>query len=180
MYLILKENKKFDNKLFENLIKIIDKSEINIEEKNNLKLLFAYDNNEIINIQKLINSNNQLLNFINQINVDIFNKIKDKININENKYVINSNYIMKIISSINKENLNQNEINEINNLCSINKLCKKINEKYICYLIFNSKINIINIYKRELLLFMGEQFLFLPFSLKSKKFLGIVWKFNKN
>ena len=80
---------------------------------------------------------------------------------------------MKLISSINKENLNQNEINEINNLCSINKLCKKIMEKYISYLIFNSKINNIYIYKRELLLFMGEQFLFLPFSLKSKKFLGI-------
>ena len=40
MYLILKDNKKFDIKLFENIINIIDNSEINIKEKNNLKLIF--------------------------------------------------------------------------------------------------------------------------------------------
>ena len=181
MYLILKENKKFDNNLFGNITKIIDNSEINNDEKQNLKLLFAYDNNKVINIQNLINSNNKFLNYINKINDDIFNKIKDKININENKYVINSNYIMKLIININKENLNQNEIKEINYLCNINKLCKKIMEKYIHYLIYNSKINNIYNYKNKLLLFMGEKYLFVPFSLKSKKiFRNRIWKFNKN
>ena len=51
MYLILKENKKFDNNLFGNITKIIDNSKINNDEKQNLKLIFAYDNNKVINIQ---------------------------------------------------------------------------------------------------------------------------------
>ena len=173
MHLILKENKKFDNNLFGNITKIIYNSEIKNDEKHNLKLIFEYVKNKIINIQNLINSNNQFLNYINKINDDIVNKIKDKININENKYVINSNYIMKLIININKENLNQNEINKINYLCNINKLCKEIMEKYIHYLMYNSKINNIYIYQNKLLLFIGEQYLFVPFSFKSKKFLGI-------
>ena len=173
MYLILKENKIINSNLFEYIAKIINNFSINIEEKNKLNLIFKIDYKNSINIQNLIDSNKQLLNYIDKINEDFYNKIKGKININENKYVINSNFIMKFLLKFNNENLTLNDINDIKDICNINKLCKEIIEKYIHYLIFNSKINNIYNYKNMFLLFMGEQYLFVAFSLKTKKFLGL-------
>ena len=170
MHLIIKENKKINNGLFEYITKIIKESNINQQEKNNLNLIFNNENDNII--QKLIDSNNKFLNFIDTMNINIYNKFKEKISIKENEYKINSNYIMRFLTNMNENNLNQNEINEANNVCDINKLCKKIMETYIHILIFNSKINNIYNYKNKFLLFMGEQYLLIPFSLRSKKFLG--------
>ena len=169
MYLIIKENKIINSGLFENITKIINDSNINQQEKDYLNLIFKIENSA--NIQKLIDSNNKFLNYIDSMDINIYNKIKEKININENKYIINSNYIIKCLPNLNKDKLNQNEINEINNVCIINQLCKKIMETYIHLLIFNSKINNIYNYQNEFLLFMGEQYLFIPFSLRTKKFL---------
>ena len=131
MYLILKENKVLDNRLFENIKIILNNSTVSPQEKNNLITIF---NNEA-NIKNLIDGNKKILNFIDTINFNIYNKMKEKININENKYVINSNYIMKYLSKVNKDNLNQNEIKEITDICNINKLCYEIVDKYINYLI---------------------------------------------
>ena len=170
MYLIIKENKIINDGLFECVRKIINESNINQQEKDNLNLIFRIENGQTID--NLINLNNRFLNFIDSMNINIYNKYKEKININENKYNINSNYIMKCLSNLNKDNLNQKEINELNNVCNINNLCKKIMEEYIHFLIFNSKINNIYNYQNQFLLFMGEQYLFIPFSLRIKKFLG--------
>ena len=169
MYLILKENKVLDNRLFENIKIILNNSTVSPQEKNNLITIF---NNEA-NIKNLIDGNKKILNFIDTINFNIYNKMKEKININENKYVINSNYIMKYLSKVNKDNLNQNEIKEITDICNINKLCYEIVDKYINYLIFNSKISNIYNYQNKFLLFMGEHYLFIAFSLKTKKFFGL-------
>ena len=169
MYLILKEYKAFDNRLIDSIKKIINNSTINGQDKNNLISIF---NNEV-NIKKLIESNNKLLKFIDTMNINIYNKINEKIKINENKYVINSNYIMKYLSKFNKDNLNQNELNEVNYICKVNKLCNEIMDKYLNYLIFNSKINNIYNYQNKFLLFMGEHYLFFAFSLKAKKFFGL-------
>ena len=169
MYLILKEHKVLDERLFEYIKKLISNSTVNLQEKNNLISIF----NKEANIKNLIDANNKILNFFDTLNLNIYNKIKEKINIKENKYVINSNYIMKYLSNITKDNLNQNEIDEINYVCSVNKLCYEIVDKYINYLIFNSKINNIYNYHNKYLLFMGEQYLFFTFSLKSKKFWGL-------
>ena len=170
MYLILKENKKINNGLFEYITKIINDSDINQQEKNNLKLIFNFEND--VDVQKLIDSNHKFINFIDTMNINIYNKIKEKLKINENKYNINSNYIMKYLINMKKEGLNQDEINDINYICNINKLCKKIMDSYIHLFIFNSNINNIYNYQNKFLLFMGEQYLFIPFSLKTKKFLG--------
>ena len=169
-YLILKENKKIHNGLFENITKIINDSNIDKKEKVSLNLIFKNENEA--NIHKLIDSNNKFLNFIDTMNNNIYNKLKEKIKIKEKKYKINSNYLMKYLPNINKDNLNQNEINEINNICNINSICKKIMEVYIGYLIFNTKINNIYNYQNKFLFFMGEKYLFIAFSLKTKEFLG--------
>ena len=170
MYLIIKENKIINDGLFECVKKIINDSNINQQEKENLNLIFKYEN--VPTIQNFINLNNKFLNFIDIMNINIYNKIKKKLNINENKYNINSNYIMKCLPNINKDDLNQNEINEVNSVCDINQLCRKIMETYIHLLIFNSKINNIYNFQNKFLLFMGEQYLFIAFSLRTKKFLG--------
>ena len=170
MYLIIKENKIINDGLYECVKRIINDSNINQKEKDNLNLIFNLEN--VPTIQNLINLNNKFLDFIDTININIYNKIKEKLNINENKYNINSNYIMKYLPNLNKNDLNQNEINEVDNVCNINQLCKKIMEAYIHLLIFNSKINNVHNYKNKFLLFMGEQYLFIAFSLKTKKFFG--------
>ena len=170
IYLIMKENKIINNRLFWSIRKIINNSNINQQEKDNLNLIFKMEN--YANTQKLIDSHNKFLNYIDTMNINIYNKIKEKININENKYIINSNYIMKCLPNLNIDNLNKNEVNEINNICNINQLCKKIMEEYIHLLIFNSKINNIHNYQNKFLLFMGEQYLIIAFSLRTKKFLG--------
>ena len=171
MYLIIKENKIINDGLYECVKRIINDSNINQKEKDYLNLIFNNLENAP-NIQNLINLNIKFLDFIDSMNINIYNKIKEKLNINENKYNINSNYIMKYLPNLNKNDLNQNEINEVNNACNINQLCKKIMETYIHLLIFNSKINNVHNYKNKFLLFMGEQYLFIAFSLKTKKFFG--------
>lgn len=158
MHLILKENKNFNKTLFEDINKMIEDSKINSQEKADLNLIFKCENEKNINIQKLINLNDRFLNFIKIKNENIYNKIKDKININEDKYAINSNYIIKLIAKLDKSHLNQRERNELDYICDVNKLCKEIMEKYIHYLVFNSKINNIHNYKNKFLFFMGEHY----------------------
>ena len=103
MYLIIKENKIINDRLYECVKRIINDSNISQKEKDNLNLIFNLEN--VPTIQNLINLNNKFLDFIDTININIYNKIKEKLNINENKYNINSNYIMKYLP-----NLNKNEI----------------------------------------------------------------------
>ena len=172
MYLILKEYKNFNENLFKDINAIIENSSIlNFDEKNELNLIFKYENENDVNIQKLINSNNKFLNFIKTKNENIYNKIKNKINIQENKYAINSNYIMKLINNLNQNNLEQNEKNEINYIYNINKLSKEIIDKYIPYLVFNSNIFNVYNYKNKFLFFMGEDYLLIAYSLIKKNFL---------
>ena len=104
---------------------------------------------------------------------NIYNRLRNQINIHENYYVINSNYIMKILNEINRDNLDQNEKNELNEVISFINLSKKIIDKYIPYFVFNSKINNIYNYKNKFLLFMGENYFLIPYSLTEKKFVGL-------
>ena len=173
MFLILKENKNFDKSLFDDIIKMIEDSKFNYEEKNELKTIFSYENEKDINIEKLINSNNNLLNLIKRINETEFDKIKNIIKENENKYIINSNFIIKYLFKCNNENLTKIEKIVVDYLYKFNELCQKIMEKYIHYLVFNSKINNIYNYNNQFLLFMGENFSVIIFSLITKKFLSL-------
>ena len=173
MYLIIKERKKFSKYLMDDILKIIEDSNINNAEKKELSKIFKYKNENEINIDKLININNELLNLIQKVNENAHNKIKNIINDTDSNCVINSNYIIKCIKKLDKNNLNQNEKNVVNNADNFNELSKKIIEKYIHYLIYNSKINNIYNYNNKFLLFMEENYLIIPYSLTEKKFLGL-------
>ena len=72
-FLILKENKKFNKNLFEDIKKILNNSKINYQEKNDLNSIFKCDNENEANIQNLINANDKLLNFIKIKNENIYN-----------------------------------------------------------------------------------------------------------
>ena len=87
MYLITKENKIINDELFEYISELINDSDINQKEKDSLNLIFKKENDA--NIQELINSNNKFLTFIDKMNNNIYEKIKEKINLKEKKYEIN-------------------------------------------------------------------------------------------
>ena len=74
---------------------------------------------------------------------------------------------------VNTKNLNKIEKIVVNYLYKFNELCQKIIEKYIHYLVFNTKINNIYNYNNQFLLFMGEKYLISVYSLIEKKFLTL-------
>ena len=173
MYLITKENIKFNKCLFNDILNIIKESKINNEEKNELKEIFKYENEKDINIEKLIDSNEKLLNLIKKINETEFGKIKNITKDIENKYSIKSNFIIKYLFKLDTNNLNKIEKIVLDYLYKFNELCQKIIEKYIHYLVFNTKINNIYNYNNQFLLFMGENYLISVYSLIEKKFLTL-------
>ena len=122
----------------------------------------------------MIDSNKNYSQFIDDKNRSLYNKIKDKINDNQNKYAINFNYLSQAINKLNdNNNLNEEEKKEIKYTKKLNVIFNQIRDNYIIYLIINSKINNIYNYKNKFILFMGEDYLFDAFSLINKKFLGL-------
>ena len=122
----------------------------------------------------MIDSNKNYSQFIDDKNRSLYNKIKDKINDNQNKYAINFNYLSQAINKLNdNNNLNEEEKKEIKYTKKLNVIFNQIRDNYIIYLIINSKINNIYNYKNKFILFMGEDYLFDAFSLINKKLLGL-------
>ena len=176
LFTFLKENLKIEN-IFQDIKGLIDNSNINDNDKKNLGEFFLFTgiNNE--NLGNLVKANNQFLKFFDSKNKDLYNKINIKINENENKYLFNSNFIYKTFKKItdnSNDNLNIEERKNIDYIVKLNNLCGSIYEKYIYYLVMNSKINNIYNYKNRFLLFMGENYFIIIFSLESKKFLPLI------
>ena len=170
MFLLFKEIKTFNNILFDNIKQIIDESIFYTNEKNELKRIFRTENINNINIDNLIDSNNQFLNFIRKMNIRIYTSYRDELNLIQNYYKINTTFIMKHLTDINQNHLN---LSEINHVINANRLCERIMDKYIPYLVFNSKINNIYNYNNKFLLFMGEKYFLIPYSINEKKFFGL-------
>ena len=173
-----KENLKIEN-IFQDIKGLIDNANINDNDKKDLEAFFLFTGINNDNLGNLLKANSQFLKFFDNKNKDIYNKIKIKINENENenKYLFNSNFIYKTFKKINIDNSNDNinieERKNIDYIVKLNNLCGNIYEKYISYLVMNSKINNIYNYKNRFLLFMGENYFINAFSLESKKFLPL-------
>ena len=173
--LISKENKKYNIKyIIDDIREIVDNSNINNREKSQLKSIFKYEGVNDEKLEKLININKQFLQFFDNKNKDLYNRIKNKINENEDKYMLNSNYIYKTFkrlkNNLNNYNLTEEEKEEIKYIDNLNIICRDILDIYINYIIFNSKINNIYNYKNSFILFMGENYFLMAYSLKEKKF----------
>lgn len=177
--LISKENKKHNNEYIINDIReIIDNSKINIQEKSKLKTIFVYNDKNDDTLEKLINMNEKFLKFFDDKNKDLYNKLRNKINNNEDKYVLNSNYIWKTFKRINNNldrfNLSEQEKEDIKYILNLIDLCGDIMDIYSSYIIFNSKINNVVNYKNSFIFFMGDNYLINVYSLKEKKFFNLV------
>lgn len=177
--LISKENKKHNNEYIINDIReIIDNSKINIQEKSKLKTIFVYNDKNDDTLEKLINMNEKFLKFFDDKNKDLYNKLRNKINNNEDKYVLNSNYIWKTFKRINNNldrfNLSEQEKEDIKYIINLIYLCGDIMDIYSSYIIFNSKINNVVNYKNSFFFFMGDNYLINVYSLKEKRFFNLV------
>ena len=118
---------------------------------------------------------NKLTNLLENKIKSLYEEYKNKIekDNDKGKYIINSNYFFyKLKKQLNKEdnNLKDKEIKKIEYVFKLNKLCFYIRKKYIHYLVFSSKINNIYNMDNEGLIFMGEKYLFIEYSLKDKDF----------
>ena len=176
--IISKENKKYNNEYIINDIReLIEKSNLNNREIIELKSIFVYNGQNDKKFEKLINMNKKLLKFFDDKNKDLYNKLKNKINDNEDKYMFNSNYIYKTFQRINNNldnyNLNLEEKEEIKYILDLKDLCCEILELYTNYIIFNSKINKVYNYKNNFIFFIGENYLINIYSLKKKKFYNL-------
>ena len=174
--LISKENKKFKIKnIFDTTKTIIDNSDVDKKDKVILKSIFKYNGEGDEKIEKLIDVNEGLLQFFDKKNKDLYDKMRNKINKNEEKYMLNSNYIFKTFERL-KQNINDNNgLNEeekknIRYISNLNNVCGIIIERYINYYVFNSKINNVYNYKNDFIFFIGEKYLINAYSLKEKQF----------
>ena len=175
-YLILKESKKYNVEFIINdMIEKINDSNINNQEKSKLKDILVYNGKEDEKLEKLIDINKTILKFLDDKNKDVYNKLKNKINKNEDKYMLNSNYIYKTFKIINNNldnfDLNAEEKEEIKYSINLKNLCNDLLQIFTNFIIFNSKINNIYNYKNNFLFFMGENYLINIYSLKEKKFI---------
>ena len=102
IYLISKESKKYNVKyIIEDMIEKINDSNINNQEKSKLKDILVYNGKDDEKLEKLIDINKTILKFLDNKKKDLYNKLRNKINKNEDKYMLNSNYIYKTFKIIN-------------------------------------------------------------------------------
>ena len=173
--LISKENKKYKVEyIIDDIREKIDDSNINEQEKTKLKDIFIYNGEDDEKLGKLIDINKTILKFLDDKNKDSYNKLRNKINENEDKYMFNSNYIYKafkrIIDNLDNYNLNEEEKEEIKYNINLQNLCGDLLQLFTGFIIFNSKINNIYNYKNNFLFFMGKNYSINIYSLKEKKF----------
>ena len=178
IFLLYKENKNYNNNcLFDEINKIIKDSKINLEDEKQLKKFFSCSEN--ITIEELIKLDKDLLEKSDNLLENLYKNIKNKFNENDNnKYVINSNYIYHIIKDkLEKKNnitlTNEENIN-INYISRLNDIYNNIRKKYLWCIVLNTKINNIYNFNNQYLIFMGENYLFIKYSIKDKEFIPLI------
>ena len=110
----------------------------------------------------------------------LFNDIKN--NLNENKIknvIINTNVIIHLfLEKINDKNnkINKEDENKIKYLLKFYELCYKIRSLYIYYFIIDNPINNIYNLNNEYLLFTGEDYIFIKYSISKREFSPMITK----
>ena len=167
--------------IFEDLNDLIDNYEYQIMEgdKEILKNLFKnlLSKNEEENKNIWFELNNELLEEIDKKSFILY---KDKIenNLKENsKFIINTNYIIFEISNIINNQFikfKEYDIQSINLFINFYNLCYEIRKLYIYYLLISCPINNVYNLNNEYLLFMGQNYLFIKYSLLEREFTPVV------
>lgn len=171
--LIYEEQKKlFSIKiLFEYINNLIEDSKyIN---KNNIKNLLPEEKEGNV-CEQLINIDNYLVKYLDNEVIEKYNELKNLIeedDKNEGK-IINTNYVIHKLKLLQKKEENKNET--INSILELNKLIFDIRNRYINYIILNSKIFNVYNFNNDTLIFIGEKYFLSEYNLKTKKFNSII------
>jgi len=180
IYLLSKKNINCQIKnLLEAIKAIANNSKLSYTEKEALENIFFYDEKSDESFKKLIKIDEDLNKLFDEKNKNEYNKLRNKIQEKNEKFVLNSNYIYKLFNglnnNLNKSNWKEEEKTQIRNIVYFNDIFSKIRARYLPYYVFNSKINNIYNYKNKFLIFMGEKYLLNIYSLKNKMFYGLTF-----
>ena len=174
--LFIDKNNYFPEYIYEDINNIIQTAEFNLIKKDENILKFNKDNME--NINYLYEYEQKLCGVIDKKFILAFNGYKNKFfNKYENKYYINTNYI---VNEFKKEikytgNIFQNhEKDKIQYLINFYELCFQIRKLYIINFISSNKINNIYNLNNEFLIFTGDKFLFIIYSIKKREFFPVI------
>ena len=142
--------------------------------KNLFKNLLSKNEEENKNI--LFELNNKLLK---EIDKESFKLYKDLIenNLKEScKFIINTNYIIyEITNNIKNQTIKFEDYDKQSmNFINFYNLCYKIRKLYLYYLIISCPINNVYNLNNEYLLFMGQNYLFIKYSLLEREFIPVV------
>ena len=179
--LLFLEKKNYPLKyIFEDINKIIENEENEIEEKDKemLNFFFKKFNCEDENENNLFEINRKFLDEIDNKFMTLFEDINYKfLKENDDNYFINTNLIInKFINEIKnkKSKCGKEEKIKINYLLNFSEICNNIRKLYSYRLLISDKINNVYNLNNEYLLFMGQQYLFIKYSLLESEFLPVV------
>jgi len=179
--LFLKKNIFTQKYIFEDINNLIDNCKYQIMEenkkmlKNLFKNLLSKDKEENKNI--LFELKNKLLEEIDKKFFIVYENIIENYLKENSNFTINTNYIIFEISNIlNNQviNFKKDDIQTINFLVNFYYLCYEIRKLYIYYILISCPINNVYNLNNEYLLFMGQNYLFIKYSLLEREFSPVV------
>ena len=181
LLLFIKKKIYAQKNIFEDINYLVDNYEYQnmMENKEMLKNLIKnlLSKNEEENKNILLELNNKLLEEIDNKSSIIYKNIIENNLKKHIKFIINTNYIIFEISSIINNQVikfKDNEMQSLNCLVNFYNLCYNIRKLYIYYLLISSPINNIYNLNNEYLLFMGQDYLFIKYSLLEREFIPVV------
>ena len=177
-YLLYCSNKNFlIESLYETINENINKSEIDDEDKKLLLNLFKVDKNIKNKMPIILDNDNLLLKIIDEKYKKMYENLLKSIKNDKDKekFIFNSNYIhFKILKEFNNNrNLKDNEINKIKYLLKFIQFCQEIRKNYLHYIAFYYINNIYN-YNNDELIFFGNKYLFMNYSLQKSEFSHLI------
>ena len=129
-------------------------------------------------VLKIIKIDKELLSFIDREFNNLFQKMKDKLDINDiNIYINNSNYFLFKFRNYlnNRNNLNDEEIENMINALNFIAIFNQIRKKYIWIIVLNTLINKVYNFNDEKLIFLGTNYFIMTYSIKGKEFVPILY-----
>jgi len=178
--LLIKNNIYSKEYIFKDINYIIDNYKYHImeESKNMLNNLIKnlQSRNEEKNKNLIFELNNKLLEEIDKTSLILYKDLIEN-NLKEtNKFIINTNYIIFTLSNImNNQFMEFKEyLPKINFQINFYNLIYEIRKSYIYYLLVSCQINNVYNLNNEYLLFMGQNYLFIKYSLLEREFSPVV------
>ena len=180
--LLIKNNKYTKKYIFKDINYIINNYEYQIMEENkdmlNNLLKNFISRNEENNKNILFELDNKLLEEIDEKSFILYKDLIENNLKENNKFITNTNYIIfELLNIMNNHFIKFKEyLQKINFLILFYNLIYEIRKSYIYYLLISCPINNVYNLNNEYLLFMGQNYLFIKYSLLEREFTPVVTK----